>query len=210
MAKKEETSAKPVTLKDKLLSLTWNELRAWSDARTVERGRGYLSNVDEPVMFDDGSLVSVVHGGDDYFTRLRLDAEGGLQSECSCPVGYRCKHAVALALACAKLFQEGKEIEKADMDSSDPNYWSFSEWMAGNMALERTSTEAFTSLIEAQYTTSEKHYYEQKCKEKHHITDTRYLLILHMLPALQKAQAACRITKQYVLIGDFRDLNIII
>ena len=50
--------------------------------------------------------------------------------------------------------EEGK-IAKAGLDSSDPNYWAFSEWMAGNMALERTSTEAFTSLIEAQYTTSD-------------------------------------------------------
>lgn len=50
--------------------------------------------------------------------------------------------------------EEGK-IAKAGLESSDPNYWSFSEWMAGNMALERTSTEAFTSLIEAQYTTSD-------------------------------------------------------
>ena len=50
--------------------------------------------------------------------------------------------------------EEGK-IAKAALDSSDPSYWSFSEWMAGNMALERTSTEAFTSLIEAQYTTSD-------------------------------------------------------
>lgn len=115
MAKKKATSENPVTLKDKLLSLTWDELRAWSDSRSVERGRGYLSNVDDPVRFDDGSLVSVVHGSDDYYTRLSLDAEGNLLSECSCPVGYRCKHAVALALVCAKLFQEGKEIEKADM-----------------------------------------------------------------------------------------------
>ena len=49
---------------------------------------------------------------------------------------------------------EGK-IEKIITDSSDANYWAFSEWMAGNMALERTATEAFTSLIEAQYTTSD-------------------------------------------------------
>ena len=115
MAKKSEESTKPVSLKEKLLSLTWDELRAWSDSRSVDRARGYLSNVDEPVMFDDGSFVSVVHGGDDYYTRLRLDENGKLQGECSCPVGYRCKHTVALALVCAKLLQEGKEIEKADM-----------------------------------------------------------------------------------------------
>jgi len=49
---------------------------------------------------------------------------------------------------------EGKKVDLIT-DSTDPNYWRFSEWMAGNMSLERTATECFTSLIEAQYTTSD-------------------------------------------------------
>lgn len=46
---------------------------------------------------------------------------------------------------------EGK-IAKADLASTDPAYWSFSEWMAGNMALGRTSVECFTQINDANYT----------------------------------------------------------
>ncbi len=104
-------------LKNKLLALTWDEMRKWSDSQSVERGRGCLRNVDSSVRFEDGSIVAEVHGGDVYYTRLWLDAGGNLHGDCSCPVGYRCKHTVALALVCAKLFKNGGEIEKADMAS---------------------------------------------------------------------------------------------
>ncbi len=104
-------------LKAKILSLTWDGLRKWSDPRSVERGREYLSNVEDPARFDDGSIVAEVHGSDDYFTRLRIDADGELQGDCTCPVGYRCKHTIALALFCAKRMKSGEEIERADAAS---------------------------------------------------------------------------------------------
>ena len=104
-------------LKEKILSLTWDGLRQWSDPRSVERGRGYLSNVETPVRLADGSVIATVCGSDEYFTRLRLDANGNLQGDCTCPVGYRCKHTVALALVCAKKMKNGEELEIADMAS---------------------------------------------------------------------------------------------
>ena len=104
-------------LSKKILSLTWAGLRKWSDSGSVERGREYLSNVETPVRLADGSIIATVYGSDEYFTRLRLDGNGGLQGDCTCPVGYRCKHTVALALVCAKRMQDGVEIESADMAS---------------------------------------------------------------------------------------------
>lgn len=89
-------------LKKRLLALTWDELREWSDARSVERGRGYLSRVEPPVLFPDGGLVAEVHGSDAYYAKLRVDASGRLEGVCTCPVGVRCKHCVALALTAAK------------------------------------------------------------------------------------------------------------
>ena len=61
-------------LKKRLLALTWDELREWSDARSVERGRGYLSRVEPPVLFPDGGVVAEVHGSDTYYAKLRVDA----------------------------------------------------------------------------------------------------------------------------------------
>ena len=81
-------------LKKRLLALTWDELREWSDARSVERGRGYLSRVEPPVLFPDGGLVAEVHGSDTYYAKLRVDASGRLEGVCTCPVGFRCKPGV--------------------------------------------------------------------------------------------------------------------
>lgn len=104
-------------LKKRLLALTWDDLRAWSDARSVERGRGYLSRVEPPVLFPDGGLVAEVHGSDDYFAKLRVDASGRLEGVCTCPVGVRCKHCVALALAAAKRLKAGDDFPEADLVS---------------------------------------------------------------------------------------------
>ena len=104
-------------LKKRLLALTWDELREWSDARSVERGRGYLSRVEPPVLFPDGGLVAEVHGSDDYYAKLRVDASGRLEGVCTCPVGVRCKHCVALALTAAKRLKAGADFPEADLVS---------------------------------------------------------------------------------------------
>ena len=104
-------------LKKRLLALTWDELREWSDARSVERGRGYLSRVEPPVLFPDGGLVAEVHGSDDYYAKLRVDASGRLEGVCTCPVGVRCKHCVALALTAAKRLKAGDDFPEADLVS---------------------------------------------------------------------------------------------
>ena len=94
---------------DKLRGLTAQDLRLWTDSRYVERGRSYLSRVGEP-KWSDGSLVARVRGTQTYTTELFLDASGELEAECSCPVGGRCKHAVALALYAAQLSRTGMEF----------------------------------------------------------------------------------------------------
>ena len=45
-------------LKRRLLSLTWDELCAWADPRSVARGKGYLSCVEPPVLFPDDAATS--------------------------------------------------------------------------------------------------------------------------------------------------------
>ncbi len=104
-------------MKRRLLSLTWDELCAWSDPRSVARGKGYLSRVGAPVLFPDGGLVAEVHGSDDYYAKLRVDASGRLEGVCTCPVGVRCKHCVALALTAAKRLKAGDDFPEADLVS---------------------------------------------------------------------------------------------
>ena len=94
---------------NKFRGLTAQDLRLWTDSRYVVRGRSYLSRVGEP-KWSDGSLVARVRGTQTYTTERFLDASGELEAECSCPVGGRCKHAVALALYAAQLSRTGMEF----------------------------------------------------------------------------------------------------
>jgi len=104
-------------LKEILTAMTWDGLREWSDPKSVERGKGYLAEVESPAAFADGSLVSEVHGSDDCYARLSVDANGELQGECTCPVGHRCKHCAALALVAAKMLKSGTAIADAKMSN---------------------------------------------------------------------------------------------
>lgn len=97
--------------KKKLLGLTWDALDRWADPRSVARGKGYQTRVEDIVEMPDGCIVARVHGRDDYLTKIVLKPNGALEAECTCPVGYRCKHAVALVLVAARQLKDGKDIE---------------------------------------------------------------------------------------------------
>ena len=92
-------------LREELLRLADVSFRGWTDERYIARGRGYLSRVLSPVFGADGTVAARVRGTEIYTTRLFLDRAGHLEASCSCPVGGRCKHAVALAMVCAEKFQ---------------------------------------------------------------------------------------------------------
>ena len=63
-------------LESKLLDLTVQSLRLWTDLRYIARGRSYLSHVGEPKWTADGELVAKVRGTHVYTTRLFLDENG--------------------------------------------------------------------------------------------------------------------------------------
>ena len=69
------------------------------------------------ILFPDGGLVAEVHGSDTYYAKLRVDASGRLEGVCTCPVGVRCKHCVALALTAAKRLKAGDDFPEADLVS---------------------------------------------------------------------------------------------
>ncbi|MCL4193605.1 MAG: SWIM zinc finger family protein [Thermoguttaceae bacterium] len=107
------------------LKLTWDDLDDWVGPRSVERGRRYQESgqVHELALTDDGKLLAWVQGGDRYATEVELlperndDAER-LQSRCTCPVGFACKHAVAVVGEFLAVSAEGKEPPV--VSSSDP------------------------------------------------------------------------------------------
>ena len=104
--------------KKKLLGLTWDALARWADPRSVARGKGYQTRVEDVVEMPDGGIVARVHGRDDYLTKIALKPNGALEAECTCPVGYRCKHAVALVLVAARQLKDGKGFEPCNSNDA--------------------------------------------------------------------------------------------
>ena len=105
--------------------LTWADLNDWAGSRAVTRGRSYQNrgSVHELGMSPDGELVAWVVGGSRYATRVRCEPPGPggpgpsrLASSCSCPVGTRCKHAVAVVVAVLEGLEAGEEIQQAVSD----------------------------------------------------------------------------------------------
>jgi uncharacterized Zn finger protein len=82
--------------------LTENDIQRWTDSGSYHRGYGY---------FQDGTILNPRRQNNvlkaqcwgsmpqPYHVQVTLDAQGGIASgTCSCPVGYACKHTVALLL----------------------------------------------------------------------------------------------------------------
>lgn len=95
--------------------LNWDELTQWAGVATVDRGRRYqeAGAVLSVGRRADGAIVARVSGGDVYNTVVRLTDNptgGRLWSDCSCPVGYSCKHAVAAVLEYLQRLQTGVDV----------------------------------------------------------------------------------------------------
>jgi len=80
--------------------ITLAQLRSWAGERVFKRGQDYerRGRVRELAATEAGVLVAWVQGGERYATRVTLLADR-LASDCTCPYGGACKHAVAVALA---------------------------------------------------------------------------------------------------------------
>lgn len=103
--------------------LTWDDLNDWAGTRSVERGRSYQrqGRVRELALTAQGILLGWVQGGERYATRVELDSSrrkrsDRIRSECSCPVGWSCKHAVAVIVELLEIIGEGKAVSVAGDD----------------------------------------------------------------------------------------------
>ena len=76
------------------------QLRDWAGEAVFKRGQDYelRGRVRELSATAEGGLVAWVQGSERYATRVFLRADQ-LESDCTCPYGSICKHAVAVALA---------------------------------------------------------------------------------------------------------------
>lgn len=108
-------------------TLTWNDLDDWAGPRSVSRGESYQrqGRVKQLRVSDAGVLLAWVHGGRRYATRVELDStkrkrSDRISSECSCPVRFDCKHAVAVIIDCLEAIEESTDVPVAT--EADPRW----------------------------------------------------------------------------------------
>jgi hypothetical protein len=106
---------------DQKLTVAFSRLKEehlidWTDKNMVARSYGYLDKLERLAFISGLGVVAVAHGTEDYYTRVFLNKDGSLESECSCPVGRRCKHATAIIINCSRKIKEGESIEECPID----------------------------------------------------------------------------------------------
>ena len=105
------------TIKESLTDLTWDDLRQWTGAKILNRGKKYIKNVYDLARTEDGGLVAMVSGSEEYATWVDSDEDGELDWFCSCPYNWGpCKHAVALILAGLEQVETGRKIPLVDTE----------------------------------------------------------------------------------------------
>ena len=127
-------------------------LDGWTDLRTVARGFGYVEKVKELAATDD-LLAGFVDGATRYFTNVRIAWSGELEAACTCPVGKRCKHAVALILKVWRMVKAQEEIPSTIAE----------EWMK---AVERKQEEEQYYQRLAVEQREAQRAYEEKCEQE--------------------------------------------
>lgn len=111
---------------DGWLSLTWDDLEEWAGSRSVERGRSYQrgERVKKLAVTDAGELLATVRGSyePNYTTTVSLKPgkAKSLASNCTCPVGLNCKHAVAVIAEYLDAVAKGRAVAKTD--GNDPRW----------------------------------------------------------------------------------------
>lgn len=94
--------------------LSWLDLEAWAGSRTLTKGRSYKTRVDQLCLTSKGGLLAWVKGSERYATYVEY--EQSLTSKCSCPIGQRCKHTVAVIVHYLDLVKKGKSLPLAKDD----------------------------------------------------------------------------------------------
>ncbi|MDG3007763.1 SWIM zinc finger family protein [Paludisphaera mucosa] len=106
--------------------LQWSDLEGWAGEKAVARGKAYQEEgrVQDLSVAQGGDLLATVEGNEDYATHVWLERAGDRrlpESECTCPVGYACKHAVAAVVEYLKALADKREVPAASED--DPRWY---------------------------------------------------------------------------------------
>ena len=96
---------------DPFEKIDWSDLRNWAGESVASRGREYqeIGSVRSLARTGDYRLVAWVVGSYEYVTAVTV-ARGKLTSECTCPFGFACKHAVAVVLEYLRCLEDEEAV----------------------------------------------------------------------------------------------------
>lgn len=109
----------------KWTGLTLGDVEDWAGKITVERGMEYsrTGRVHDLLITEDGRLLATVVGEKEYFAAVWMSASRAstarLLSECTCPAGQACKHAVAVLSEFLRRVSAGEEIATFDGNADE-------------------------------------------------------------------------------------------
>jgi len=100
--------------------LTLNDLNEWAGTKIVSRGRNYQrqGRVCDLAITEDDKLISWVDGTERYATKVFMNDSGLLDSICTCPYGWNCKHAVAVVFEYLKQVEDNLPLPRASRDDA--------------------------------------------------------------------------------------------
>lgn len=99
--------------------VTWDDLETWAGVRSLQRGKTYANTgrVGDLTIDADHSLLATVRGGQRYTVLVPAPKSGKLAAaSCTCPVGYRCKHAVAAIVKYLEALANGTPVPASKGD----------------------------------------------------------------------------------------------
>jgi len=124
--------------------LTIDHVRAFVDAGTFYKGKDYFErNAVADYHFDGDSITGKVKGTKLYSTTVGIGKGKITSMSCSCPVGFACKHGVALALAVVS-----KEMQlRTERQSAMSGYLKQSWSMRGGKSPKKVKEKSWKTQI---------------------------------------------------------------
>lgn len=97
-------------------TLSWDDIVSWAGVKIADRGRAYQRDgrVKDLATTESGRLIASVLGSERYDVLVSIDRDGVLESLCTCPYGFDCKHGVATVLEYLSRIKQGRRIPMAD------------------------------------------------------------------------------------------------
>ncbi|MBQ9405321.1 MAG: SWIM zinc finger domain-containing protein [Desulfovibrio sp.] len=107
---------KPQVSLKSLERLSWSDIVERAGSQVASRGREYQRRglVEDLAVTESGIIVATVRGSKPYAVQVSMDTKGDLQSHCTCPYAFFCKHSVATLLEYLTSIDQGKPVPLAD------------------------------------------------------------------------------------------------